>query len=114
MPKRQEVREDKMKRKVLVLIALLVLMVLFLSACAPGANPLVNVPPPGGTVANFWTGLWQGFISPVTFIISLFRSDVNLYEVYNDGIPYNVGFVIGALIINGALFSGSRAGASRR
>lgn len=98
-----------MKRRVLVLISLLAVVALTLTACAPGANPLVNVPPPGGTVANFWTGLWQGFIVPVTFIISLFRSDVNLYEVHNDGIPYNVGFVIGALIINGALFSGSRA-----
>ncbi len=97
-----------MERKVLVLIALLALVALTLSACAPGPNPLVNVPPPGGSVANFWTGLWQGFIAPVTFIISLFRSDVNFYEVHNDGIPYNVGFVIGALIINGALFSGAR------
>lgn len=97
-----------MKTRMVALIALLALTTLLLGACAPGANPLQNVPSPGGGVANFWLGLWQGFISPVTFIISIFRADVNFYEVHNDGVPYNVGFVIGALIITGGLFSGSR------
>lgn len=99
-----------MKR--IIALALLVLVGLFLSGCAPGPNPLENVPAENGTVAGFWLGLWQGIISPVTFIISLFRVDVRFYEVHNNGIWYNLGFVIGAGIISGGLFGGGAA--SRR
>lgn len=102
-----------MNKRTKALVGLLALTILLLSACAPGANPLQNVPSPGGNVADFWLGLWQGFIAPVTFIISLFRSDVNFYEVHNDGIPYNVGFIIGASILFGVLNSGAY-GARRR
>jgi hypothetical protein len=102
-----------MKTKVIVGIVLLALVALFLSACAPGPNPLTNVPAPGDGVANFWLGLWQGFIAPVTFIISLFNSTVSFYEVHNDGIPYNIGFVIGAVAITGGLFGGGARGSRR-
>ena len=97
-----------MKARALILTATLLLLALSLSGCAPGPNPLENVPPEGGTVAGFWLGLWHGIIAPITFIISLFRSDVRFYEVHNDGLWYNLGFVLGA----GILFGGSSA--SRR
>src|SRR3990170_604287 len=97
-----------MNRKALVLIALLVLMALWLSACAPGANQLENVPPEGGTVAGFWLGLWHGIIAPITFIISIFRSDVRFYEVHSDGFWYNLGFVLGAGILLGGSSTASR------
>ena len=41
-------------------------------------------------------GLWHGFISPVTFVISIFSRNVRLYEVHNNGTWYNFGFVLGA------------------
>lgn len=97
-----------MNARVLAVIALLGLMALSLSACAPGPNPLENVTPEGGTIAGFWLGLWHGIISPVTFIISIFRSDVRFYEVYNNGLWYNLGFVLGAGIILGGSSSASR------
>ncbi len=97
-----------MNVRVAALIAVLVLVGLSLSACAPGPNPLENTPAEGGTVAGFWLGLWHGIISPVTFIISIFRPDVRFYEVHNDGLWYNLGFVIGAGILFGGLFSSSR------
>jgi len=99
-----------MTGKALLLITLLVLVVLALGACIPGPNPLVNTPTASGTIANFWQGLWNGIIAPITFIISLFNADVNFYEVHNDGIPYNLGFVIGA----GILFGGILAPKGRR
>jgi hypothetical protein len=102
-----------MNKKIVLLVFLLVLSLFLLSACAPGANPLQNTPNDQGTVANFWTGLWQGFIAPVTFIISLFNQSVSFYEVHNDGISYNIGFVIGALIITGSLFGGGSRGSKR-
>ena len=95
-------------RKVYVALALLVL-VLVVSACAPGPNPMLDTPPDGGDVAGFWAGLWHGIISPITFLISLFTADVNIYEVHNDGNWYDFGFVLGA----GILFGGGFLGAGR-
>ena len=52
-----------------------------LTACAAGPNPELDRPGPAG----FWLGLWQGFIVPVTFVISLFTDDVSIYEVGTPG-----------------------------
>jgi hypothetical protein len=81
--------------------------VLVLAACAAGANPEVGSPP----AAGFLLGLWHGFISPVTFLISLFNDNVSIYEVHNDGNWYDFGFVLGAGILFGGFF---RAGRSTR
>ena len=64
---------------------------------------------PEGEVAGFWQGVWHGIIVPVTFVISLFNEKVSIYEVFNNGGWYDVGFAIGASIIMG----GSRRGAGR-
>jgi hypothetical protein len=84
------------------------LLALVLAACAAGPNTEVGTPGSNGDVAGFWMGLWHGIIAPVTFIISLFDSDVNLYEVHNNGNFYDVGFVLGAGIFLGAGRSGGR------
>jgi hypothetical protein len=90
------------------LLAVLVLA-LVLVACAPGSNPAVGIAVEGESLAGFWMGLWQGFISPVTFVISLFTDNVSIYEVHNTGNWYDFGFVIGAGILFGAGPIGSRA-----
>jgi hypothetical protein len=82
---------------------------LVLAACAPGANDVVASG--AGEPAGFWLGLWHGIITPVTFVISLFNDNVNVYEVHNNGNWYNFGFVLGMSIVFG---SGSRASAPRR
>lgn len=51
---------------------------------------------PGATPAGFWVGLWHGIIMLITFIVSLFNSDVGIYETNNNGGWYNFGFVLGA------------------
>ena len=96
-----------MRRHRLVLI--LVIVTLALTACAAGANPELGSPPPDGDVAGFWLGVWHGIIAPLTFIISLFTDNVNLYEVHNNGNWYDFGFVLGA----GILFGGGAGGARR-
>lgn len=92
----------KTGRLTLILIGMMLLLV----ACAPGINPQVGSP----EAAGFWLGIWHGFISPVTFVISLFTDTVNLYEVNNNGNWYDFGFVLGA----GILFGGGGMGARRR
>ena len=90
-------------------VVLVVVAVLVLASCTAGANDLVNTPvADGGTTAGFWLGLWHGFISPITFIVSLFNHDVSIYEVHNNGGWYNFGFVFGA-----SIFFGGSAGSGR-
>ena len=97
-----------MKRiSVLLALALVALMV---GACTAGPNELRNVPDEEGDVAGFWKGLWHGFISPFTFIVSLFSSNVHVFEVHNNGNWYVLGFLAGASAISG----GSCTGAARR
>jgi hypothetical protein len=85
---------------------------LTLSACAAGPNEMVDT---GPDPAGFWLGLWQGVISPITFLISLFTSEVNIYEVQNNGNRYDFGFILGvAAAFGGGAGSSASAGRVRR
>ena len=86
------------------LVGLFLLMALLSWSCAPGPNAMEKTADAGGNVAGFWKGVWQGLISPVTFIISLFTKDIRFYEVHNNGGWYNFGFVLGAgLFLGGGI-----------
>jgi hypothetical protein len=92
----------------------IVLIALVLSSCAPGPNTVQKTADEEGKIAGFWRGLWHGLISPITFIISLFSRNTNIYEVHNSGSWYNFGFVIGAgLFLQGGIL-GSRRARKRR
>jgi hypothetical protein len=93
------------------LFALLAIVVILVSSCAPGANTLANSANASGVVAGFWRGLWNGLISPVTFVISLFNHGVQMYEVHNNGGWYNLGFLLGVSVIFGG---GAGSARSRR
>ena len=96
-----------------IALAALVVSVLLLAACAAGPNTMAQIN--GPHIAGFWQGLWQGAISPVTFVVSLFNHNVNLYEVHNNGNWYNFGFMIGvSAVFSGAGGSGASAGSRRR
>ncbi len=70
---------------------------------APGPNPMMDTPGTRGAVAGILLGLWHGIISPITLILSFLNSSVQMYEVHNDGAPYNLGFFLGIAIIVGGL-----------
>lgn len=96
-----------------VLYGLLVFVILFLTACAAGPNELAHTVNPGGEIAGFWMGLWHGIIAPVTFVISLFKGNVGIYELYNNGGWYNFGFVLGLMTIFGGSHGAGRKSGSR-
>ncbi|MFI5612053.1 hypothetical protein [Amycolatopsis sp. NPDC051903] len=79
--------------------ALLVGTAFLLTSCAAGANPATGTPPDAG----FWLGLWHGLICPITFLVSLFDDHVGIYEVHNNGHLYDFGFVLGVVVVAGAL-----------
>jgi hypothetical protein len=86
------------------------LLGLLLAACTAGPNELTDTPNAEGHVSGFWRGLWHGFISPFTFIISLFSDKVEVFEVHNNGGWYALGFMIGV----SSIFGGGGGGAARR
>lgn len=96
--------------KILFTLTAISLLFLMISGCTAGPNEMVNSPDEEGHIAGFWLGLWHGFISPFTFLISLFSNTVHVYEVHNNGGWYNFGFLLGASII----FGGGGGGAARR
>lgn len=96
-------------KRVFVLVSL-VLAALLIASCIPGPNEMADSPDDDGDVDGFWQGLWHGIIAPITFIVSLFNSNVEIYEVHNNGGWYNLGFLLGMSII----FGGSGGGAARR
>jgi hypothetical protein len=100
-------------RAAAVVSAIVVTAVFVLAGCAAGPNEAAGAG--DGDLAGFWLGLWHGLISPVTFVVSLFNHDVNIYEVRNDGNWYNFGFILGvALVFSGGARSGSAAQVRRR
>ncbi len=103
-----------MTKSRLVPLGLTLGLVLLLAACAAGLNPYVDTANPDGITAGFWRGLWQGIISPITFIISLFTENVNIYEVHNSGGWYDFGFVLGAGILFGGGFLGMFRGSRKK
>lgn len=86
-----------MKNRILSLVSI-VLVVFVFSGCAESVaiDECVTTDPYG-----FLGGLWHGIISPVSFILSIFMSDVAMYAVNNTGGWYDFGFVIGAGILFG-------------
>ena len=90
-------------RRSIVLVAVII-MALVLAGCAPGPNSVEKTADSEGRTAGFFFGLWHGFISPVTFVISIFSRNVRFYEVHNNGTWYNFGFVLGAgLFLSGGI-----------
>lgn len=82
-----------MKTNKLLSIALLILLSLFLlTSCAEVQHVDACKT---GHVYGFWGGLWHGIIAPFSFVISLFRDDVAVWAVNNNGGWYSFGFLLG-------------------
>ena len=75
--------------KKLLLMVLLLVFILFISACAPGLRDHSEQ-----KKAGFLWGIWHGWIAPVSLIWHVFDSRVSLYEVNNVGWWYDFGFYI--------------------
>lgn len=109
-----DLNQEVVMKKILVLVALVVII---LTACAPGTdievntpettlelrapgpNPQLNEPDESGRVAGAVQGLWHGVIAPVTLIGSFFNENTQMYEVHNNGNEYNLGFLVGVALV---------------
>lgn len=64
-----------------------------------GINPLEGK---GGDYGFFY-GLWDGFTVLFSLIGKMFGAQVNMYEVFNSGNWYNLGFLIGSGVFFGIM-----------
>jgi hypothetical protein len=94
----------------LTLLVVVLLLVGILAGCAAGPNQLKGTPGEHFAVVGFWLGLWHGFIAPFAFVVSLFRSNLSIYEVHNNGAWYNLGYLFGLA----CFFGGGGRGSARR
>jgi len=79
-----------MKRAILV-AALFTILLIVLTGCFPGGERYTTETP-----AGFFWGYLHGLIIIASFIVSLIRDGGGtIYEVYNTGWPYNLGFILG-------------------
>lgn len=101
-------RPGRPSAPVLVLVSVLALVVL--AGCAATAAGVVV---PGPDRPGFWLGLWHGLILPIAFVVSLFDDHVAVYSVPNSGHLYDLGFVLGAILIPSPSLA-ARRGSRRR
>lgn len=66
-----------------------------LSACARQSAEAVSSAP---DAPGFLLGLWHGFIFPLSWVLSLFLSDVAVYAVPNNGGWYDFGYFLGIVV----------------
>lgn len=72
----------KVKLSILVILLLVVL-----TGCVPGDGSYTNQRP-----ASFLSGIWHGWISPISLILSLGSRSIRMYEPINTGFGYDFGF----------------------
>ena len=78
--------------------------VLTLAACtAVQSGAVVQRGAPG-----FVEGVWHGFIFPVAFIVSLFKPEIAIYAVPNNGTWYDFGYFVGIVILGVGARSSTR------
>ena len=77
-----------LKRIALLLAAALVLSLAF-SSCIPGDGKATLADP-----AGFFSGVWHGWIAPISLVVGIFKHGIRVYEPVNTGWWYDFGFYI--------------------
>jgi hypothetical protein len=78
-------------RRLPIIIASTLLAVLT-AGCFPGGGSYSPF-----EQAGFFSGIWHGWIAPVSLIVSIFSDDVRIYEPFNTGWWYDFGFYIAVI-----------------
>lgn len=81
-----------MKSRKLLFLLMMVAAVVMLSGCVPGDGSYSAQDP-----AGFFWGIWHGWVAPISLIIGLFNDSIRIYEVYNTGWWYDLGFYIAVI-----------------
>ncbi|HAD82145.1 MAG: hypothetical protein A2509_00945 [Candidatus Edwardsbacteria bacterium RIFOXYD12_FULL_50_11] len=81
-----------LKHQKYLLAAILFVGLATLAGCIPGdGHNTVQRP------AGFFWGIWHGWVAPISLIMSIFKKNIRLYEVFNNGWLYDFGFYIAVI-----------------
>jgi hypothetical protein len=81
-----------MNKRRFFMIVLMLFVVLVLTACVPGDGKNTSEDP-----AGFFWGIWHGWLAPLSLIIGIFNKNIRVYEVFNTGWAYDVGFYMAVI-----------------
>jgi hypothetical protein len=76
-------------KRLIVTLGLLLISCGLVVGCAPGDGTYQKDSP-----AGFFTGLWHGWIAPITLVVGLFNNAIRIYEVNNTGWWYDLGYYL--------------------
>jgi len=82
-----------MKPKKVFIGSVILLILFFITSCAPVGMSTQEY--------GFFYGIVHGFISPFVLIAKLLGAHIGLYALHNTGSLYWVGFVLGIIILLG-------------
>ena len=86
----------KIINKKIFIVYIVLIVFLLLSGCADSLN-IESCRT--SNIYGFWSGLWHGFIAPLSFFCRLFNDDIAIYAINNNGRWYDFGFVLGSGIL---------------
>lgn len=67
-------------------------LMIALTGCVPGDGTNTEDKP-----AGFFSGIWHGWIAPVSLIYSIFNKNINIYEAHNSGFWYDLGYYMAVI-----------------
>ena len=86
------------KKKQLMLVCLASLLMILLSGCVPGDGSYTDE-----NRADFFWGIWHGWLAPVSLIMGIFNNQLRVYETLNTGWWYDLGFYMAIISGFGSL-----------
>lgn len=75
-----------MKKKIVIILMILI-VALTATGCIPGDGSITSSDP-----AGFFWGVWHGWIAPISLVIGVFDKNISIYEQFNSGWWYDLGF----------------------
>jgi len=83
-----------------VLLPIVYGAILLLLAGYVGVNAATDVLNPEGDIAGFWWGLWKGFMCWFVILFNaVYSESISIYEVHNNGVRHDFGFMLGIGIL---------------
>ena len=76
-------------KMIIVFATIVLLSALLIAGCAPGGGSYQKDSP-----AGFFSGIWHGWIAPITLIVGIFNGNIRIYEPNNVGWLYDFGYYI--------------------
>ena len=62
-------------------------LLLLVSGCMPGDGASSGADP-----AGFFSGIWHGWIAPISLVVGFFNPEIHIYGIYNTGWWYDFGY----------------------